>query len=70
LGYLCGFRCDFNHQSPVIAKMLEAFDSVEYAGKPLSSYKVLWTGGQVLHCDIEIFDLLKLTRLSSADGPL
>jgi len=50
--------------------MLEAFDSVEYAGKPLSSYKVLWTGGQVLHCDIEIFDLLKLTRLSSADGPL
>lgn len=44
LGYLCGFRCDFHHQSPVIAKMLEAFDSVPYEGKPLSSYKVFIYG--------------------------
>jgi len=44
LGYLCGFRCDFNHQSPVIAKMLEAFDSVEYEGKPLSSYRLFIYG--------------------------
>ncbi|TMA11746.1 MAG: hypothetical protein E6J89_06770, partial [Deltaproteobacteria bacterium] len=30
LGYLCGFRCDFDHRSPVLAKMLETFDSAEY----------------------------------------
>lgn len=44
LGYLCGFRCGFNHQSPVIAKMLDTFDSVQYDGKPLSSYKVFIYG--------------------------
>ncbi len=44
LGYLCGFRCDFNHQSPVLAKMLKAFDSVRYEGKPLSLYKVFIYG--------------------------
>lgn len=37
-GYLCGFRCDFDHQSPVIAKMLEGFDRVYFQGKPLASY--------------------------------
>lgn len=44
LGYLCNSRCDFNHQSPVLAKMLETFDSVEYEGKPLSSYKTFIYG--------------------------
>jgi len=44
LGYLCGFRCDFNHQSPVIAKMLDTFPSVQFEGKPLSAYKVFIYG--------------------------
>ena len=44
LGYLCGFRCDFNHQSPVITKMLEAFDRVHFQGKPLASYKTFIYG--------------------------
>lgn len=44
LGYLCGFRCDFDHQSPVIAKMLEAFDRVCYEGRPLGSYKTFIYG--------------------------
>ena len=44
LGYLCGFRCDLNHQSPVIAKMLEAFDRVRFQGKPLASYKTFIYG--------------------------
>lgn len=44
VGYLCGFRCDFNHGSPVIAKMLEAFDHVPYESKPLSSYKTFIYG--------------------------
>ena len=37
-GFLCGFRRDFNHQSPVIAKMIEQFDRVESAGRTLNSY--------------------------------
>ena len=44
LGYLCGFRCGFNHRSPVIAKMLEAFDRVHFQGKPLASYKTFIYG--------------------------
>ena len=44
LGYLCGFRCDFNHRSPVIAKMLEAFDRVHFQGNPLASYKTFIYG--------------------------
>ena len=44
LGYLCGFRCDFDHRSPVLAKMLETFDSAEYEGKPLSLYKTFIYG--------------------------
>lgn len=43
-GFLCGFRCDFNHQSPVITKMLETFDSVQHEGRPLNSYKVFIYG--------------------------
>lgn len=44
LGYLCGFRCHFNHQSPVIAKMLDAFDRVHFQGKSLASYKTFIYG--------------------------
>lgn len=44
LGYLCGFRRDFDHQSPVIAKMLEAFDRVPFRGKALASYKTFIYG--------------------------
>lgn len=44
LGYLCGFRCGFNHQSPVIAKMIEVFDRVHFQGKPLASYKTFIYG--------------------------
>jgi predicted GNAT superfamily acetyltransferase len=44
LGYLCGFRRAFNHRSPVIAKMLEAFDHIHYQDKPLSSYKTFIYG--------------------------
>ncbi len=44
LGFLCGFRCDFNHQSPVIAKMIHQFDRIEYRGKPLHSCKYFLYG--------------------------
>lgn len=37
-GYLCAFRNEFNHGSPVLAKMLESYDRVQFLGKPLSSY--------------------------------
>lgn len=39
LGYLCGFRREFNHGSPVIARMLETYDRAWFDGKPLSSYR-------------------------------
>ena len=38
-GYLCAFRNDFNHGSPVLAEMLNSYDRVELEGKPLSSYR-------------------------------
>ncbi len=39
LGVLCAFQCDLNHQSPVVAMMIQQFDKVQYQGKPLNSYK-------------------------------
>jgi hypothetical protein len=38
-GFLCAFRNEFNHGSPVIAKMLDSYGRVRFAGKPLSSFK-------------------------------
>jgi len=43
-GYLCSHRCEFNHRSPVLAKMIETFDRVRYEGRPLRSYKVFIYG--------------------------
>ncbi len=44
LGYLCGSRPDFDHRSPVLARMAESFDRVRYEGRPLSSYKAFHYG--------------------------
>ena len=44
LGYLCGFRRDFNHQSPVVAKMLDSFATGEFEGRPLNSYNTFIYG--------------------------
>ena len=38
-GFLCAFRNEFHHGSPVLAKMLESYDGVQFEGKPLSAYK-------------------------------
>lgn len=37
-GYLCAFRNEFNHGSPVLAKMLKSYDRVRFDKKPLSAY--------------------------------
>jgi predicted GNAT superfamily acetyltransferase len=37
-GFLCAFRNDFNHGSPVVAKMIESYDRVHFEGKLLSAY--------------------------------
>lgn len=37
-GFLCAFRNDFDHGSPVIAKMIESYNRVYFEGKLLSSY--------------------------------
>ena len=38
-GFLCAFRNEFEHGSPVLAKMFEFYDRVKFEGKTLSSYK-------------------------------
>ena len=38
LAFLCAFRNEFNHESPVIAKMLDTYPLVTFDGKPLNSY--------------------------------
>ena len=37
-GFLCAFRNDFDHGSPVVAKMIESYDRFRFDGKLLSSY--------------------------------
>ena len=37
-GFLCAFRNDFDHGSPVVAKMIESYDRMRFEGKLLSSY--------------------------------
>ena len=37
-GFLCAFRNDFDHDSPVVAKMIESYQHVRFEGKLLSSY--------------------------------
>ena len=38
VAFLCAFRNEFNHGSPVIAKMLDTYAVIKFDGKPLSSY--------------------------------
>jgi predicted GNAT superfamily acetyltransferase len=37
-GFLCAFRNDFDHGSPVVAKMIESYDRMCFEGKFLSQY--------------------------------
>ena len=37
-GCLCGIRREFDHGSPVVAKMLESYDQARFEGKPLSAF--------------------------------
>ena len=39
VGFLCAFRKEFDHGSPVVAKMIGSYDRLRYEGKPLSSYR-------------------------------
>ena len=38
-GFLCAFRNDFDHGSPVVAKMIESFDYMQFEGRLLSAYR-------------------------------
>ena len=38
-GYLCAFRNEFEHSSPVLATMLRSYDRVHFAGRSISSYR-------------------------------
>ena len=37
-GCLCAIRREFDHGSPVVAKMLESYDQARFEGKPLSTF--------------------------------
>ncbi len=39
VGFLCAFRNDFNHGSPVVAKMIESYDYLSFEGRLLDTYK-------------------------------
>ena len=38
-GFLCAFRREFDTGSPVIAKMLECYDRLQFESRPLSAFK-------------------------------
>ncbi|HVO95061.1 MAG TPA: hypothetical protein VMT22_19560 [Terriglobales bacterium] len=38
-GFLCAFRNEFPTGSPVISRMLEAYDGLQFEGRPLRSFK-------------------------------
>lgn len=38
-GFLCAFRNDFDHGSPVVAKMIESYDRLSFQGKLLNTYQ-------------------------------
>ncbi len=38
LGFLCASRRNFDHSSPIVARMVQEFDRIEYRGMPLQSY--------------------------------
>lgn len=37
-GFLCAFRNEFDHGSPVVAKMIESYDQMRFEGRLLSSF--------------------------------
>ena len=38
-GFLCAFRNDFDHGSPVVATMIASYERMQFEGKPLSAYR-------------------------------
>ena len=38
VGFLCAFRNEFDHGSPVVAKMIESYDRMRFEGRLLSSF--------------------------------
>jgi len=49
VAFLCAFRKEFNHGSPVIARMLAAYDRAMFEGQPLSSYRSYIYGPVCIH---------------------
>lgn len=39
VGFLCAFRNDFDHGSPVVAKMIESYERLSFQGKRLDTYQ-------------------------------
>ena len=44
VGFLCAFQSNFDHQSPVIRKMIEKSQLAEYQGKLINTYRTFYYG--------------------------
>jgi predicted GNAT superfamily acetyltransferase len=59
VAFLCAFRNEFNHGSPVIAKMLDTYAVIKFDGKSLSSYNSYIYGPVCIHRDYRRRGLLR-----------
>ena len=59
VAFLCAFRNEFDHGSPVIAKMLDNYALIKFDGKPLSSYHSYIYGPVCIHPDYRRRGLLR-----------
>lgn len=58
-GFLCAFRNDFDHGSPVVAKMIESHNRVRFEGKLLSGYNTYAYGPVCIDRDYRRKGLLR-----------
>lgn len=58
-GFLCAFRNDFNHGSPVVAKMIESYERLSFHGALLNTYKSYAYGPVCIHRDYRRQGLLR-----------
>jgi predicted GNAT superfamily acetyltransferase len=59
VAFLCAFRNEFDHGSPVIAKMLDNYGLIKFDGKPLASYNSYVYGPVCIHRDYRRRGLLR-----------
>jgi hypothetical protein len=59
VGFLCAFRNDFDHGSPVVARMLASYGSMRFEGRLLSSFRSYVYGPVCIERDFRKRGLLR-----------